>query len=127
MAKQAIQVPTGIGPAFSSEIWNAGLGGLAISWSAKGSNDTVWYLEDDNPPEPNGLSPAQVTTLQNVIAAHNPLALAPPGEEDMMRNYVVDYANTLKLMSDAQRKQQTSTSEFEMFLDYLIELGPEGL
>ena len=50
-----------IGPNFSNEVFAANLNGLPISWSAT----QVQYDE-------TVLTPAQVTSLQTVVANHNP-------------------------------------------------------
>lgn len=113
-----IDVPTGIGPSFASELKIAGLEGLPIVWATT-------YVQYENT-GPNSLSPAEITALEGVISAHNPNDPIPPDENDLMRQAVVAYAELIKPMSDAQRKQQTATPEFEGFLDNIIELGPEG-
>jgi hypothetical protein len=56
-----------IGPNFGNEIIAAGLGGLPFSWSSDG---TIRGLTN--------LTPAQQTTLNAVLAAHNPNTPAVP-------------------------------------------------
>ena len=126
MTKFAEQVPTGIGPAFSSELGGVGLSGLAISWSSKGSNDTVWYHDEYTPNVPNGLTSGQITTLLATIAVHDSSTPAPPDDEDIMRTFIISYAEFLKPLTTAQRRQEVDTTDYENFLDYIIELGPEG-
>jgi hypothetical protein len=51
-----------LGPTFGDEVTAAGLGGLPFSWGA--TDDTITGREN--------LTPAQNTTLDGVIAAHDP-------------------------------------------------------
>ena len=111
-------MPTGIGPAFASEITVAGLGD-GISWSVKGFSDTVWY--DDTI-----VYGADLATLNAVIAAHDSENPAPESDDNQKRAAAVAYAAYLDGLSDAVRKQQTSTPEFQTFLDDIQYLGEEG-
>jgi hypothetical protein len=56
-----------IGPNFSNEVAAAGLAGLPFSWGSDGLHDT------------SQLTAAQLTSLEAVLAAHNP-AKVPPSQ-----------------------------------------------
>ena len=113
-----------LGPAFCPEIIAAGLGGYAISWETSGQSGTVVYQDDVNK---NGIDAAQVVTLEGVIAVHNPDAPAPSNNEDVMRDFVVNEAAAAKLLNPAQRRVWCLSQECETMLDYIAELGQEGL
>ena len=100
MTRYAEPVDTGIGQAFSYDLNTNGLLGLAISWSSKGINDTVWYYDEGHPGIDNGLTSAQITTLLAVIDNHNSLATPPPDDDEIMRQYVVTYAEAFKLVRE---------------------------
>lgn len=123
MAIGTIQASQGIGPSFSFELESASLMGKAITWQQY----LVRYWEYDAQDRPNGLTSAEITTLEGVISAHDPEQPRPPNEEDEARESVIAYAAYIDGLSDALRKQQTSTQEFQDFLDNIAMLGVEGI
>lgn len=114
-----IDVPTGIGPSFPAELEISGLAGLPITWT----DISVSYQNTG----PESLSPAQISALEIVIAAHNSSDPAPPDEDMLKKEAVVDYAEQLDLMSSAQKKQAVDTPEFDGFITNILDLGVEGL
>lgn len=114
-----IDVPTGIGPSFPFELGLAGLTGLPITWT----NVSVSYENTG----PNSLSPAEISALQGVIVAHDSSQPAPPDEDMVKKEAIVNYAIAHEALSSAQQKQAVDTPEYQAFITNIIDLGVEGL
>jgi len=120
MSIQKINVIQGIGPSFSSTIWENGLGGLSIHWY----DDVVEY--EDNISN-NGLSSTQIVALQNICSNHNPNDVAPIKESEIKLNNSVEYANQLSQLTQKQLQNEVLTPEFDQFISDVSTLKPEAI